>query len=82
MIRSRSWLPAWVRALTALRRATRSARIDSTAPSPDFGVPDASPFRAASAAATASAASDLPRRRRACRFGRITSVTSTPSAAR
>ena len=34
MIRSRSWLPAWVRALTAPRRAARSTRIDSAAPSP------------------------------------------------
>jgi hypothetical protein len=64
--------------LMAPRRATCSARIDSTAPSPDFGHPDASPFSAASAAA----ASDLPRRRRVCRSGRITSTTSTPCPAR
>ena len=34
-----SWLAAWVRALTALRRATRSNRIASTVPVCDFGVP-------------------------------------------
>src|SRR5579859_5145271 len=32
MIRSRSWLPAWVRALAVLIRVTRSARIVSAAP--------------------------------------------------
>src|SRR5215472_10010003 len=72
----------WVRALTAPARATRSARMDSAAPSRLFGTPAASPLRAATAAATASAASDLPRWRRACRLGRITSATSTPRPAR
>ncbi len=81
-IRSRSWLPAWVRALTAPARAGLSIRIDSAAPSWLFGTPEASPLRAASAAATASAVSDLPRWRRAWRFGRITPATSAPRPAR
>lgn len=58
-----------------------SPRIASTAPSADFGRPDASPDSTALAAASASAGSDLwPRRAR--RLGRITSTTPTPSRAR
>jgi hypothetical protein len=70
--------PARMSRMTATARATRSIRIDSAAPSRLFGTSDASPLRAA----TASAASDLPRWRRACRSGRITSTTGTPAAAR
>jgi hypothetical protein len=81
-IRSRIWLTAWVQAFIAERRATRSVRIASTGPSPPLGRPDASPFSAAPAAASVSVVSDLPLRRRACPFGRFTSVTSTPCPVR
>ena len=47
-----------------------------------LGTTAASPFRAARAAACASMVSVLPQRRRICRFGRFTSVTSTPTAVR
>jgi hypothetical protein len=70
-----SALMAWVRALIALARATRSERIISTCPSPALGM---LPSRAwtARAAASASIGSDLPRRRRAWRSGRLTSTTT------
>ena len=42
-----SWLVAWVRALTALERATRMALIASTLPSRTFGTTDARPDSAA-----------------------------------
>jgi len=45
---------AWVRALTAERRATDSIRMASTGPSPVLGTPVACPFRAARATASAS----------------------------
>ncbi len=77
-----TWLAACVRAFIALRRATRSSRIDSTVPVAAFGVPTASPASTARAAASASAGSDLPRFRRAWRFGRFTSITSTPASVR
>src|SRR5258708_39937292 len=59
-IRDRAWLIAWVRSLRALRLATISARIASTAPSRPFGAPRARPDCAARAALTASSGSDLP----------------------
>jgi hypothetical protein len=45
------WLTVCVRALTALRRTIRRARIDSTAPLRAFGVAVARPDRTANAAA-------------------------------
>ncbi len=45
-----SWLVVWLRALTALLRATRSARIASTRPSLALGVPVAVPASAERAA--------------------------------
>jgi hypothetical protein len=54
------WLPAWVRAFIAERRATRRMRIASTSPVAAFGVPSASPASTVRAAPTASASSDLP----------------------
>src|SRR6266545_3255548 len=80
MSRLRICCPACVRALTALRRASWSTRIDSTIPSRGFGIAVASPESTARAAACASTGSDLPRWRRARRFGRVTSTTCTPSA--
>lgn len=56
----RIWLSAWVRALRAEDRATRSTRIASTFPSRDLASPRASPDCAARAADTASWGSDLP----------------------
>jgi hypothetical protein len=76
---SRKALAAWVRALSAPRRATRKARRASTAPSLDLGAPEASPFNAALAAASASVGSDLPRRRRTWRLGLMTSSTARGS---
>lgn len=73
-----NWLIAWVRALIALRRATRSMRSDSTGPSPVLGVAAASPESTAIAALIASMVSFLPCRRRRCRLGRLTSVTVSP----
>jgi hypothetical protein len=70
-----SWLAAWPRALMAERRATRSTRSISTVPLAALGVVVASPANTARAAASASTGSDLPRRRRACRLGRLTSRT-------
>ncbi|HEY3816395.1 MAG TPA: hypothetical protein VGL81_04450 [Polyangiaceae bacterium] len=49
----------------AERRSRRRIRIASTLPSCDLGTPMASPDNVARAAASASAASDLPWRRRA-----------------
>ena len=80
VIRPWSWLSAAVRALTAPRRATRSARIASTGPVRVFGVPAACPDRAARAAAIASIGSDLPLARRVLRSGRSTSTTVDASA--
>ncbi len=79
-IRARAWLMAWVRSERALRLATISARIASTAPSRPFGAPLARPDCAARAALTASRGSDLPWRRRSCRSERSTSTTRTPAA--
>ena len=70
-IRPAVWLAAWVRDLTAERRATESILIASTGPSADFGTAAAWPLSAARAAASASTASVLPRRRRVWRFGRL-----------
>src|SRR5829696_525182 len=76
-----SALMAWVRALIAVARATRSERIISTWPSPALGM---LPWLAwtARAAASASSGPDLPRRRRAWRLGRLTSTTAWPWARR
>jgi hypothetical protein len=68
-------LMAWVRALTAVWRATRSERTISTVPSWALGMPVASPAWTARAAASASTGSLLPWRRRAARSGRLTSST-------
>ncbi len=61
-----SWLVAWVRALTALERATRMALIASTLPSRTFGTTDARPDSAARAAGlttrTAAESADATRR--------------------
>jgi MFS family permease len=70
---------ALTRAWRAERLATTSTRMASTAPSLDLGLPVARPPRAARAASTASRGSDLPLRRRFWRFGRSTSMTSTPA---
>ena len=51
--RALAWLIVWVRSSAALRRATISARIASTAPSRPFGAPRARPDCAARAALTA-----------------------------
>jgi hypothetical protein len=51
MSTARSWLIAWVRALTAPRRVTRSTRMASVAPARDFGALAADPFSTARAAA-------------------------------
>ena len=61
-------------------RATRSARAGLCQPGAALRQPDAALHRMAGAAATASAASDLPRRRRACRSGRITPATPDAEA--
>ena len=53
-----SWLAAWILTRTAARRATRSARIDSTWPSRVLGVPVAVAASTARAAASASTGSD------------------------
>jgi hypothetical protein len=65
--RARAWLIVWVRSERAVRLATISARIASTAPSRPFGAPRARPDWAARAALTASSGPDLPARRRSCR---------------
>ena len=64
----------------ALRLATISARMASTAPSRPLEAPRARPDWAARAALTASSGSDLPWRRRSCRSDRSTSTTRTPAA--
>lgn len=69
------------RALTAERRATRRARIDSTRPVRALGTPLAVPACTARAAASASIVSDFPRRR-VLRSGRSTSTIRRPAAAR
>jgi hypothetical protein len=71
-------LPAWLRALTAEERATRSERSISTLAVPALGIAVASPACTARAAASASTGSDLPLRRRAARSGRLTSTTTWP----
>ena len=75
---ARIWLMAVMRPCLAERRATRKARIASTAPFRVFGCPAAWPDCAARAAATASTGSDLPWLRRSWRLGRFTSTTLTP----
>ena len=75
----RSWLNVAIRSDAADRQATCSTRIASTSPSRLFGRPNAWPDNAARAAATASTGSDLPSRRRTCRFGRSTSTTAIPA---
>jgi len=71
-IRALAWLIVRVRSPAALRLATISARIASTAPSRPFGAPRARPDCAARAALTASSGSDLPCRRRSWRSERST----------
>ena len=63
---------ALVRALTAERRVVSRTRIASTAPSLVLGVGRRSGVRAVRAAVMASSGSDLPRRRRSARLGRMT----------
>ena len=67
------------RSARALRLATISARIASTAPSRPFGAPRARPDCAARAALTASSGPDLPCRRRSWRSERPASTTRTPA---
>ncbi|MEZ4372192.1 MAG: hypothetical protein R3B07_15280 [Polyangiaceae bacterium] len=81
-MRACSWFAACLRACIANRRSTRRIRIASTGPFWAFGAPIASPASVARAAATASASSDFPCRRRACLFGRFTSTTDTDAARR
>jgi len=78
--RALAWLMVWVRSPAALRLATISARIASTAPSRPLDAPRARPDWAARAALTASSESDLPWRRRSCRSERPASTTRTPAA--
>jgi hypothetical protein len=73
---------AWLRALTAVARATRRHRTISTRWLPVLGMAVTCPASTARAAASASTGSDLPRRRRAERSGRLTSKTSWPWAPR
>jgi hypothetical protein len=68
--------------LDALRRATSKARSCPAGPARRLGVAVASPASTARAAASASTGSDLPRRRRATRLGRLTSNTVTPEPVR
>jgi hypothetical protein len=75
----RIWLRVLILVDRALRLATPNALIASTLPSLDLPAPWARPDSAARAASIASAGSDLPVRRRACRLGRSTSTTSTPA---
>jgi hypothetical protein len=58
-----SWLMAWVRDLTAESLASLNIRAISTGPSPVLAVAVARPASTARAAASASTASVLPRRR-------------------
>ena len=78
----RIWVSALIRASRAERLATTRTRMASTEPSLLLAVPWARPDRAARAASTASRGSDLPLWRRAWRFWRSTSMTSTPARAR
>ena len=64
------------------REAMSSTRIASTLPSAVLATARARPLSAARAASMASMVSDLPWRRRACRFGRSTSITATPTPRR
>jgi hypothetical protein len=79
-IRALAWLIVRVRSPAALRRATISARIASTAPSRPLGCPAARPDCAARAALTASSGSDLPCRRRSGRSERT--APAHPDASR
>jgi hypothetical protein len=81
-MRLSSWLSATVRHLTAAARTVRSTRMASTMPVPALGVALASPDCTAAAALIASCGSDLPRRRRWARSGRLTSTTRTAWAVR
>jgi hypothetical protein len=54
MTKAWSWLAAWVRALTAELRTTRTTRSISTCPSLLLGRPSATPACTARAAASAS----------------------------
>ena len=72
-------LNAWVRALTALARVTRSVRITSTIPDLAFGIAVEVWPRTARAICSASRRSDLPSMRRASRLGRFTSTTRSPA---
>ena len=73
------WLIACVRDLFAESFACRNMRSISTGPSPDLATVMARPDRIARAAASASMASVLPRRRRSLRSGWLTATTSTPA---
>ena len=73
---------AWVRDLMADALASLNIRAISTGPSPALGVVVARPDSTARAAASASTASVLPRRRRVALSGLLTSVTLIPSARR
>jgi hypothetical protein len=82
MISSESWTIVALRALTALARATRSSRIDSTIPSVCLGTVVAVPASAKRAAISASTGSLLPRRRRVWACGWLTSTTTMPCSCR
>lgn len=74
------WFITCALAFAAERRSASRIRIDSTAPSPVFGIAVSVPASTATAAWCASSGSDLPRRRRACRSCRATSTTVSPAA--
>ena len=67
------------RAATAVLRQAFSTRRDSTIPSRLLGVMVRRPAKAACAAFWASRSSFLPRLRRSCVSGVVTSRTSTPA---
>jgi len=67
---------------TTSRRSVCTIRIISTCPSRTLGTTRAWPDAAARAACNASSWSVLPRSRRCCRSGDVTSTTDTPSACR
>lgn len=67
------------RACTAVLRHAVSTRSASIMPSRVFGVTVRLPAKAACAAASASKSSDLPRFRRSCLSGPVTSRTSIPA---
>ena len=75
-----SVLNAWVRAFTALARATRRVRITSIVPDLVFGIAVEVWPRTARAICSASRRSDLPSMCLASRFGRLTSTTRSPAA--